>query len=106
MFSSHGKWKMEVERRVQAGRAALSSVSKHVIWNRNISVKVKKVIFEAIFKSKMMYGGEVWWANKNEVGKMETVENDFIRWVTGFTRKDRMHVTELRKQVGMRIIEG
>jgi len=105
MFSSDGRWKKEVERRVQAGRAALSSVSRHVVWNKNISMKVKKVVFEAMVKSKMMYGGEVWWANKNEAGRMETVQNDFIRWVSGFNRKDRMNVKELRRQVGMKSIE-
>ena len=54
LFSSDGKWKLEVDHRVQAGRAALSSVSKYVIWNRNISIQVKKVVFEAMVKSKVM----------------------------------------------------
>ena len=35
VFSADGRWKLEVDRRVQAGRAALSSVNKHVIWNKN-----------------------------------------------------------------------
>ena len=52
LFSSDGKWKLEVDHRVQAGRAALSSVSKHVIWNKNISIQVNKVVFEAMVKSK------------------------------------------------------
>ena len=74
IFSSDGKWKREVERRVQVGRAALSSVSRNVVWNKNISVKVKKVVFDSMVKAKLMYGGEVWWANRKEVGKLETAE--------------------------------
>ena len=102
VFSSDGKWKAEVDKRVQAGRAALCSVSKHVIWNRNISEPVKKVVFDVMVKSKLMYGSEVWWVSKAEAAKLETVQNDFLRWVCGFTRKDRMHVEDLRYQVGMR----
>ena len=105
VFSSDGRWKCEVVRREQAGRAALSSVSKHVIWNRNVSVPVKKVVFEAMVKSKMVYGSEVWWANKGEAARLETVQNDFLRWVCGYTRKDRMHVEDLRVQVGMRSLQ-
>jgi hypothetical protein len=105
LFSSDGKWKSEVEHRVQAGRAALSSVSKHVIWNKNISAHVKKVVFEAMVKSKLMYGSEVWWANHSEIARIETIQNDFLRWVCGYTRKDRMHADELRSQVGVPSVE-
>ena len=105
VFSADGRWKLEVDRRVQAGRAALSSVSKHVIWNKNISTPVKKIVFEAMVKSKLMYGSEVWWANQSEIARIETVQNDFMRWVCGYTRKDRMNVEELRAQVTMRSLE-
>jgi hypothetical protein len=59
VFSSDGRWKLEVDRRMQAGRAALSSVSKNVVWNKNISMPIKKVVFEALVKSKLVYGSEV-----------------------------------------------
>ena len=65
-------------------------LSKQVVWNKNISVKVKKCIFESMVKSRLLYGGDVWWASKKDIGKLETVQNDFIRWVTGFTRQDRV----------------
>src|SRR3977135_2685509 len=104
VFSADGRWKLEVDRRVQAGRAALSSVSKHVISN-NISTPVTKVVFKAMVKSKLMYGSEVWWANQSEMARMETVQNDFLRWVCGYTRKGRMNVEELRAQVRMRSLE-
>ena len=72
LFSSDGKWKLEVDHGVQAGRAALSSVSKHVIWNKNISIHVKKVVFDAMVKFKMMYRSEVWWTNQSEIARIET----------------------------------
>src|ERR1700727_370844 len=36
---------------------------------------------------------------------METIKNDFLRWVCGYTRKDRMHTEELRLQVGVPSVE-
>src|SRR3981189_2287406 len=63
MVFSANSMKLEVDRRVQAGREAVNNVSKIVIWNRNISAHVKKVVFEATVKSMLMYGSIVWRAN-------------------------------------------
>ena len=49
-----------MDTRVQAGRVALSGVSNHVIWNKNISTPVKKIVLEAMVKSKLIYGSKVW----------------------------------------------
>ena len=73
VFTADGKWEKEVERRTQAGRAALGGISKQVVWNRTISVKVKKVLFSPLVKSRLTYGGDVWWPSKAEMGKLETV---------------------------------
>ena len=100
-FSSDGKWEKEVAKRVQLSRAALSNISKQVIWNKNVSIGVKKVVFDAMVKSKIMYGAEVWWASKHQLDKLETVQNDFVRWISGYTRKDRKHVNVLRQDMGM-----
>lgn len=105
VFSADGKWEEEVERRVKAGRAAWGSISKQVVWNKFVSVKVKRVVFDAMVKSRLLYGGDIWWASKKDLGRLETVQNDFTRWVTGHTRKDRISTDELRKQVRMVAVE-
>ena len=105
MFTSDGKWEKEVGRRLQMGRAGLSSISKQVIWNKNVSAEVKKVIFSAMVRSRLLYGGEAWWAGKQLMGKLETVQNDFLRWISGHTRKDKLHVHELRQELRMSSVE-
>jgi hypothetical protein len=105
LFTSDGKWEEEINRRVQAGRVALNGISKQIVWNKHVGVGVKKVLFEALVKSRMLYGAEIWWASKKELGRLETVQNDFIRWITGHTRKDRVSTEKLRKEVGMASIE-
>ena len=40
IFLLDGKWKQEIDRMMQPERGVLSSVSKHVVWNNNISLKV------------------------------------------------------------------
>jgi hypothetical protein len=42
---------------------------------------------------------------QEELGRLETVQNDFIRWITGHTRKDRVSIKKLKKAVGMASIE-
>src|SRR5829696_7888890 len=105
VFSADGKWEEEIERRIRAGRAALGTISKQVVWNKFISVKAKKVVYDAMVKSRMVYGGDIWWANKKDLGRLETVQNDFIRWITGNTRKERMNTDTLRKLVSMVPVE-
>jgi len=105
LFTADGRWEVEIEKRRQAGRAALCALNKQVVWNKRVSLKVKKCIFEAMVKSRLMYGGDVWWPGKKDIGKLETVQNDFIRWVTGFTRQDRMSARVLRKKVEMVSVE-
>jgi hypothetical protein len=63
VFSSNGKCEAEVERR-QTVRAVLSSLNKQVVWNRNVSIRVKRIVFEAMLKSKLLYGGDIWWTGK------------------------------------------
>jgi hypothetical protein len=48
VFSSNGKWEAEVERRRQTGRAALCSLNKQVLWNRNVVIRVERIVFEVI----------------------------------------------------------
>ena len=67
-------------------------------------MQVKRTVFEAIVKSKLLYG-DVWWAGQKEIGKLETVQNDFIRWASGFQRKDRVSASNLRKEMHMKSIE-
>jgi hypothetical protein len=105
LFTADGRWEMEVERRRQAGRAALCSLNRQVVWNKSVSLEVKRCVFEAMVKSRLLYGGDIWWASKKDSGKLETVQNDFIRWVSGYTRKDKMSAGKLRKEVAMVSVE-
>ena len=59
VFTADGKWEEEITRRIKAGRAALGSISKQVVWNKFVSVEVKKVIFDAMVKPRLMYGGDI-----------------------------------------------
>ena len=76
-----------------------------MVWNKNISVKVKKILFNALVKSRLLYVGNVWWPNKHQLGKLETVQNDFVRWVSGVRRQDRLSARKLRKEVGLASLE-
>jgi hypothetical protein len=70
VFSSNGKWEAGVERSRQSGRAALCLLNKHVVWNRNVPIRLKRKVFEAMVKSKLLYEGDIWW----NMGKLEIAE--------------------------------
>jgi hypothetical protein len=66
---------------------------------------VKRINFEAMVKSKLLYGSDIWWARKKGVRKLETVQNDLIRWISGIQRKDKVSVSDLRKEMHIESIE-
>ena len=49
------------------------------VCKSSVCHSLKKVLFDVLVRSKLVYGGEVWLANKDHVGKLETVQNDFVR---------------------------
>jgi hypothetical protein len=70
-----------------------------------VPIQVKRIVFETMVKLKLLYGGDIWWTGKEEIGKLETVQNDFIRWIFGFQRKDKVSVSNLRKEMHIKSIE-
>jgi hypothetical protein len=60
---------------------------------------------EGMVKSKLLYGGDIWWTGKKDIGKLETVQNEFIRWISVFQRKDKVSVSNLRKEMHIKSIE-
>ena len=87
------------------GRAGLSSISKQIIWNKNVSAQLKKVIFSAMNRSRLLYRGEAWWSGKQLMGKLETVQNNFVRYISGHTMKDKLYMHELIQELRMSSIE-
>jgi hypothetical protein len=53
-----------------------------------VPIRVNRIDFEAMVKLKLLYGGDIWWTGKKDIGKLETVQNDFIRWISEFQKKD------------------
>jgi hypothetical protein len=70
-----------------------------------VPIRVKRINFEAMVKSKLLYGSDIWWARKKGVRKLETVQNDLIRWISGIQRKDKVSVSDLRKEMHIESIE-
>ena len=50
-------------------------------------------------KSRLLYGGEVWWTSKKELGRLERAQNDFTRWISGHTRRNRVSTENQRREV-------
>jgi hypothetical protein len=70
-----------------------------------VAIREKRIVFATMVKSKLLYGGDIWWAGKKDIGKLETVQNDFICWISGFQRKDKVSVSNLMKEMHIKSIE-
>jgi hypothetical protein len=59
-----------------ASQSLLNSVDHKVVllpnnnsrvWNRNVPICVKRIVFEAMVKSKLLYGCDIWWTGMKDV---------------------------------------
>ncbi len=53
----------------------------------------------------MLYGSECWPVKYKRIHKMAVAEMKMIRWMSGYTRKDRMRNDFIREKVGIAPIE-
>ncbi|PKA66968.1 ataxia telangiectasia mutated family protein [Apostasia shenzhenica] len=53
----------------------------------------------------MIYDAECWLAKRKHINKINIAEMRMLRWMCGYTRKNRMGNEYIRKKVGVALIE-
>ena len=71
---------------INKGRA-ITAMLNSVLWNRQITRKIKLLIHNSIVKSTVTYGAETWKFNKNFESKLVSMKIDFLRRSARCSRK-------------------
>lgn len=59
IFTSDGTNKQEINIRISKARKAISIING-ILWNKNITKKIKDSIYETLVKSSLLFGSETW----------------------------------------------
>src|SRR5215469_12818099 len=91
--------KMEIDHRLNEGNSALGGVME--VWKKvNMSMGMKRRIYECVVVPKVMYGSEVWILNSNDRHRLEVFKIRGLRNMCGVTLSDRVRKVRIREWCG------
>ena len=68
-----------------------------VICDRMVQTRVKGEFYRTAIRPAMSYGSECW-AIKKQEHKMDVAEMKMLRWMSGYTLKDRIRNDHIREK--------
>ena len=89
VIAANGGVEADVRHRVNEGCKVLGAL-KGVMKNRGLGMNVKKVLYEKVVASIVMYGSESWGMKVTERQKLNVFEMKCLRSMTGVYRLDRV----------------
>jgi hypothetical protein len=77
------------------------------LWSKTILHKTKKLIYQALVQSILLYGAETWTLNTQQANKLLATEMDFWRRSARKSRKEKARNGTIREimEVGKNILE-
>ena len=97
LFTSDGKMERELDRRIGAAGAVLSSLYRSVVMKRELSQKAKLSVYRSIFVPTLTYGHEGWIMTDRTRSRIQAAEMRFLRRVAGLSLRDRVRSSDIRE---------
>ena len=104
VFQQNGEIDGDVTHRINVGWLKWRGASS-ILCDRKIPLKVKGKYYRVAVRPAMLYGSECWPVNYKHVNKMAVAEMRMVRWMCGYTRKDRIRNDFIREKLGIAPIE-
>ena len=101
LFTSDGNMEREIDRRIGAAGAVLSSLYRTVVTKRELSQKAKLSVYRSIFVPTLTYGHEGWVMTERTRSRIQAAEMRFLRRVAGFSLRDRVRSSVIREGLGV-----
>ena len=101
VIAANGEVEADVCHRVIEGCKVLGAL-KRIMKNRGLEMNVKKVLYEKVFMSTVMYGSESWGMKVTEKQKLNVFEMECLRSMAGLSWLDRVRNEAVRVKPGVR----
>jgi len=95
-LTNDGRVNTDIDSRINKASQAFNKL-RNPLWNRReISIRTKMRIFNAVIMSILLYGGETWTILKNDSSRLESFQMRCLRCILQITRRDRQRNTDIR----------
>ncbi|XP_072401642.1 uncharacterized protein [Diabrotica undecimpunctata] len=95
-----GRTDEAIKDRITKGKRDIGALNS-VLWQKNIRPETKKRIYNAILKSVIVYGSEVWQLSQKLKGNLLELETDFWRKAAGKSRLEHLRNEDIRNQMNV-----
>ncbi|KAI0494972.1 hypothetical protein KFK09_025118 [Dendrobium nobile] len=90
--------------RIQVGWLKWRNASG-LLCDRNVPLKLKGKFYKMVVRPAMLYGAECWPLKEKHNTKLSVAEMRMLRWMSGFTLRDRLRNEHIREKVGVAPVE-
>jgi hypothetical protein len=104
MLQSEREIDEDVSHRIRTGWVKWRQASG-VLCDKNVPNKLKGKFYRMTIRPAIMYGIECWVTKGQHVQKMSVAEMRMLRWICGYTRKDRIRNDDIRDKLGVAPIQ-
>ena len=98
-LTEDGRLDLEISR-IQLGSAFYQQV-RGLVWNKDIPMKAKEVMYKAYYVPIMTYAAETWTITQRDESRVQAAEMKFLRSMVQKTRRDRVRNEDIRKELGV-----
>jgi hypothetical protein len=76
-----------------------------VLCDPRVSLKLKGKFYRTAIRPAMLYGTECWPTKRRHVQQLSVAEMCMVRWICGYTRRDRVRNDDIRERPGVAPVE-
>ncbi|KAK3518331.1 hypothetical protein QTP86_003614 [Hemibagrus guttatus] len=91
----------EIDRRIGAAAAVMWSMYRSVMVKKELSRKVKLLIYQSIYVPTLTYGHELWVMTERVRSRIQAAKMSFLRRVAGRSLRDRVRSSVTREELGV-----
>jgi hypothetical protein len=95
ILEASGTTTLETGKRISEGRTVLDMLNS-VLWSKTVLHKTKKLVYQALVQSILLYGAETWTLNTQQTKKLLATEMDFWRRSARKSRKEKIRNGTIR----------
>ena len=105
-MEANGRSSDEIGKRISTGRKIIGMLNS-VLWSRNIVNNTKRIIYNSLVQSVMLYGAETWTLDRQNANKLLATEMDYWRRAARKSRMDKIRNQRIRElmEVDRNILE-
>ncbi|KAH0461941.1 hypothetical protein IEQ34_009516 [Dendrobium chrysotoxum] len=104
IVQSDGDIDEDIISRIQVGWLKWRNASG-LLCDRKVPLKLKGKFYKMVVRPAMLYGAECWPLKEKHNSKLSVAEMRMLRWMSGFTLRDRIRNEHIREKVGVALVE-